>query len=136
MSLNANNLFRKEVLESVNSSLDGNVILINVPSFTKITITIVTIIAISLIFISRAKFSTYESADSLLKGSSSELKVYPRDNAVITKLNVNEGQYVDVGDDLLSLRRSSARLEGTSDMELEKNELEHQLKNLILKKIP
>lgn len=134
MSLNAGNLFRPEALDNSYTRLEGKVILINVPGLTKITVLLVTIIVTSLIFVSQASFSTYESVDGILKSAGSVLKVYPRQNSVITKLNVEEGQHVKAGDDLLSLRNNATRIAGTSGRELEKIELEFQLGNLDTKK--
>lgn len=132
--MKVSDLFRKQALDNASKRLDGNVILINVPSFTALSIFLIVVVLSALVFVAQSRFSTYERVEGILKSVGGELKVYPRETGVVQQLFVAEGQQVSAGDDLMIIRTSVSQTDGQSDKEREKRQIETQIANLIEQK--
>ncbi len=123
-------LFRAKAVESVNKRLEGQVVLIQPVSMTVMMYLLLLIIFAFLAYAASFSFSSYERVQGVLKYDAGELKVYPEGNAVIQKLYVANGDTVDVGAPLATLRVNEKAMSGRSDKELQQVEFEQQIATL------
>ncbi|BDX04870.1 HlyD family secretion protein [Planctobacterium marinum] len=132
--MNLQTLFRKEALEHNHNRLNGSVVLNTPPSYN-LLLTFFSVIAIaSLLFIAIAQFKDQKTVTGYLVYDQAVVKIYPTSDAIIKTLLVNEGDAVSVGQPLAIIRRNSHRLDGSSNDEQLKQELEKQLASLQLSK--
>ncbi len=132
--MKASELFRKKAIENSNNRFEGRVSLIGLPSYNLIIVFIISLILSFITATFLIEFSTYKTVKGMLHNSSGLLRVYPKSRSIITELNVEEGQYVNIGDHLAKFKVNSTKVIGTSPVELEKIKLENQILNLIAKK--
>lgn len=132
--MNSQNLFRKEALEHNLNRLNGNVVLNSPPSYALLTVFFSVIAIASLLFIAIAEFKDQKTVTGYLVDNQAVVKIYPTSDAIIKSLLVSEGDQVAAGQPLAIIRSNSHRLDGSSNDEQLKQELEKQLESLRLSK--
>ena len=107
-------LFRKEVLEHKRHRLEGAVSLIQPPIFRRLTVLILTVVIVSLIFLSLGQYTRKERVSGVIEPDAGLLRVEASQSGLISEVLVSEGQLVQAGEPLLriaSAKHSSQELE-------------------------
>lgn len=107
-------LFRKEVLEHKRHRLEGAVSLIQPPIFRRLAILILTVVIVSLVFLSVGQYTRKERVVGVIEPDAGLLRVEASQSGLISEVLVYEGQFVEVGTPLLriaSAKHSSQELE-------------------------
>ncbi|BBN83228.1 bacteriocin secretion protein [Pseudoalteromonas sp. A25] len=97
------NLFRKEVMENKRHRLEGAVSLVQPPLFSTLAVMIVTVVVISLIFLSIGKYTRKERVSGVIEPNTGILRLKAPQTGVIAEILVKEGQYVEEGAPLLRI---------------------------------
>lgn len=107
-------LFRKEVLEHKRHRLEGAVSLIQPPIFRRLTVLILTVVVVSLVFLSLGQYTRKERVSGVIEPDAGLLRVEASQSGLISQVLVSEGQFVEAGAPLLriaSVKHSSQELE-------------------------
>lgn len=127
---NSQGFFRKEAVDYSKMRLDGSLVVIQEPKYKILFLALSLFIFTLTAFIVNASFNRFETVQGSVINSSSVLKVYPSKNALLKSIFVKEGDEVRMGDTLAIFRPNSIQLEGESNRELEKVEIQSQIQNL------
>ncbi|MBE0369990.1 HlyD family efflux transporter periplasmic adaptor subunit [Pseudoalteromonas sp. MMG013] len=101
------NLFRKEVMENKQHRLEGAVSLVQPPVFKTLTMLILTVVVISLCFLSIGKYTRKERVSGVIEPNTGLLRLKASQTGVISEILVKEGEYV--AKDAPILRIASAK---------------------------
>jgi membrane fusion protein len=124
------NLFRQEVIENKNHRLEGKISLVQPPIFKSLTLLLLTIVVISLVFLSLGSYSRKERVNGVLQPDLGLVKLTAPQLGTLVELFVTEGQTVKQGQSLLRIRSEKYGAEGLGVNKSFINQFEFQLKNL------
>lgn len=110
------NLFRKEVIEHRRERLWGDVIVLQPLSFTVLSLAITIIAALLVSLLLWGQYARKETVSGYLVPDAGLSKVYARSAGVVSHTYVEEGQYVQAGQKLLTVSTGRAT-EETSDID-------------------
>jgi len=105
-------LFRQEVIDKRKYRLSGVVSLIQPPVFKYLTLLILTIVIISIVFLTLGSYTRKETVSGILQPDAGLLKLKAPQIGVITELLVREGQKVKKGDALLRIKSEKHGVKG------------------------
>jgi len=125
------NLFRQEVVDHKRERLWGNVIVIQPLSFTVLSLIITLIVGLIISLLLWGNYARRETVNGYLAPNTGLSKVYAKNNGIISKILVKEGEYVEAGIPLLTVStgrstEESSDLDATILAELDKNILDAQ----------
>ncbi|KID55509.1 toxin [Pseudoalteromonas luteoviolacea] len=124
------NLFRKEVLENKRHRLEGAVSLVQPPVFKTLTFLILSVVIISIIYLTLGSYARKERVTGVLEPNTGVLSMVASQEGVIAEVLVEEGQLVQANQAIL--RIASAK-HSTQALELNQallNQYAFQLQNL------
>lgn len=105
-------LFRQEVIDKRKYRLSGVVSLVQPPIFKYLTLLILTIVIISIVFLTLGTYTRKETVSGILQPDAGLLKLKAPQVGVITELLVSEGQKVKKGDPLLRIKSEKHGVKG------------------------
>jgi membrane fusion protein len=105
-------LFRQEVIDKRKYRLSGVVSLVQPPVFKYLTLLILTIVIISIVFLTLGSYTRKETVSGILQPDAGLLKLKAPQVGVITELLVSEGQKVKKGDPLLRIKSEKHGVNG------------------------
>ncbi|WP_042142739.1 MULTISPECIES: HlyD family efflux transporter periplasmic adaptor subunit [unclassified Pseudoalteromonas] len=105
-------LFRQEVINKRKYRLSGVVSLVQPPVFKYLTLLILTIVIISIVFLTLGSYTRKETVSGILQPDAGLLKLKAPQIGVITELLVREGQKVKKGDALLRIKSEKHGVKG------------------------
>ncbi len=126
-------LFRKEAIEHKRERLWGNVIVIQPLSFTVLSIVISLVVGLIVALLLWGNYARRETVNGYLAPNTGLSKIYAKNNGIVTKILVKEGEYVKAGSPLLTVStgrstEDSSDLDAVILVELDKNLLDAQEK--------
>ncbi|AIY63947.1 HlyD family efflux transporter periplasmic adaptor subunit [Pseudoalteromonas piratica] len=127
------NLFRNEVIENKKSQILGNVILTQPQNFTTITFYLTLITALIVLFLSFASLNRKEVVKGYLTPNLGLKKVYPHRGGIVDNIFISEGDFVEQGQKLFSIKSENIMsTQGSENLILE---LEKQIKDATKQKV-
>lgn len=112
------NLFRHEAVEHNRKKLEGDISLVQPPTFKYLTILITLIVLLSFLFLVTGTYSRKERAIGSLQPVKGVVKLVAPKSGVVEDMAVSEGSKVEKGDTILSIR---SEVFGESGQELNKS---------------
>ncbi|MDE1465045.1 HlyD family secretion protein [Spartinivicinus poritis] len=108
------NLFRKEVLEHRSNNF-GNIIIIRPISFTFFIAGITFIVLLALIYLYFGSYNRIEHVQGVLKTVTGLSEIYGSEQGFINKVYISEGEYIEAGEYLYSIKTGRQSSNGDVD---------------------
>lgn len=124
------NLFRKEVMENKQHRLEGAVSLVQPPVFKTLTILIVTVVVVSLCFLSVGKYTRKERVSGVIEPNTGILKLKASQTGIVSEILVKEGEYVSKGAPILRIASAKHSKHAVELNQALLNQYSFQLKSL------
>ncbi|MCG7540823.1 HlyD family efflux transporter periplasmic adaptor subunit [Pseudoalteromonas sp. CO348] len=125
------NLFRREVLEHKQHRLEGTISLIQPPVFKTLGLLILTVVILSIVFLSSGSYTRKERVSGVIEPSGGLLRVAAMQQGVVSEVLVKEGEQVAVGQPLLRIASAKHSTEATELNQALLNQYRFQQKNLL-----
>ena len=125
------NLFRREVLEHKQHRLEGTISLIQPPVFKTLGLLILTVVILSIVFLSSGSYTRKERVSGVIEPSGGLLRVAAMQQGVVSEVLVKEGEQVAAGQPLLRIASAKHSTEATALNQALLNQYRFQQKNLL-----
>lgn len=125
------NLFRREVLEHKQHRLEGTISLIQPPVFKTLGLLILTVVILSIVFLSSGSYTRKERVSGVIEPSGGLLRVAAMQQGVVSEVLVKEGEQVAAGQPLLRIASAKHSTEATELNQALLNQYRFQQKNLL-----
>jgi len=106
------NLFRQEVINKRKHRLFGVISLVQPPIFKYLTYVLLSIVVISLCFLSLGSYTRKETVSGILQPNTGLLKINAQQSGIIEKLFIQEGEVVKQGQPLLRIESEKYGVHG------------------------
>ena len=125
-----NPLFRQQVIDEQKNRIQGEVIISQPLSFNLITLGVLLVVICIILMLLYGTYERRETVLGYLVPDKGLVKIYASSQGVLTENHIQEGQYVEKGDVLLTVSTIQANESGGDPDALLLVELEHQKTDL------
>lgn len=128
-------MFRKEVIEHMTRSLQGDVLLVQPFSYKLLTTLLLLIVAIGMTTLLVGNFNRTESVQGYIVPNKGIIRIFPNSTGSVLTVEVNEGDYVQQGDVIATVYTGKTSSSGNSRSVISKANIDQEISLLKEKSI-